>query len=66
MSFNPVDHWAPDMQKKVSSEEPLATFNEVPKGKRILQCAIAVLYCLLSAGVVFGDCFPSWILSNFA
>jgi hypothetical protein len=56
MSFNPVDHWAPEMQKKPSITEPITTFNEVPKGKRILQCAIAVLYCLLSAGVVFGNC----------
>lgn len=57
MSFNPVDHWAPDMQKKTSNVEPIATFDEVPKGKRVLQCAIAVFYCLLSAGVVFGNCY---------
>ena len=57
MSFNPVDHWAPDMSKKTPNVEPTRTFDEVPKGKRILQCAIAVLYCLLSAGVVFGNCF---------
>lgn len=56
MSFNPVDHWAPETQKKPSNAEPSTTFNEVPKGKRILQCAVAVLYCLLSAGVVFGNC----------
>jgi hypothetical protein len=56
MSFNPVDHWAPEIQKKPSNAEPITTFNEVPKWKRILQCAIAVLYCLLSAGVVFGNC----------
>ncbi len=56
MSFNPVDHWAPEMRKQTSNVEPIATFDEVPKGKRILQVAIAVLYCLLSAGVVFGKC----------
>jgi hypothetical protein len=56
MSFNPIDDWIPDMQKKDSSKvEPIATFDEVPKGRRVLQCAIAVLYCLLSAGVVFGN-----------
>jgi hypothetical protein len=55
MSFNPVDHWAPEMQKKTSIAEPIATFDEVSKGKRVLQCAVAVLYCLLSAGVVFGN-----------
>ncbi|KAF7513933.1 hypothetical protein GJ744_006547 [Endocarpon pusillum] len=54
MSFNPVDHWAPDMSKKTPNVEPVRTFDEIPKGKRLLQCAIAVLYCLLSAGVVFG------------
>jgi hypothetical protein len=33
--------------------EPLGAF-EVPKAKRILQIALAVIYCLLSAGIVFG------------
>ena len=37
MSFNPVDHWAADTQKKTSNVEPTATFDEVPKGKRNLQ-----------------------------
>ncbi len=57
MSFNPVDHWAPETSKKTPNVESIRAFDEVPKGKRILQCAIAVLYCLLSAGVVFGICF---------
>lgn len=55
MSFNPVDDWMPEMHKKTSTVEPMTTFDEVPKSKRVLQCAIAVLYCLLSAGVVFGN-----------
>lgn len=29
-------------------------FQEVPKAKRILQVAVAIVYCLLAAGVVFG------------
>jgi hypothetical protein len=33
--------------------EPLGAF-EVPKAKRLLQIALAVIYCLLSAGIVFG------------
>lgn len=57
MSFNPVDHWAPETQKTLPSAKPMVTFDEVPRAKRILQCGIAVLYCLLSAGVVFGNCF---------
>jgi hypothetical protein len=56
MSFNPVDDWASEMQQKTSSAKPIAAFDVVPKRKRILQCAVAVLYCLLSAGVVFGNC----------
>lgn len=62
MSFNPIDHWAPEMQKKTSIGHPIATFEEVSKGKRVLQCAIAVLYCLLSAGVVFGKETPALML----
>ena len=34
-------------------EQPVGAF-EVSKTKRILQVAIAVIYCLFSAGVVFG------------
>lgn len=64
MSFNPVDHWAPEMPKKSSAAEPIVTFEEVPKGKRILQCALAVFYCLLSAGVVFGRWCPLRNISN--
>jgi len=48
MSFNPVGSWGPP-----AKEEPVGAF-EVSKGKRILQVAIAVTYCLFSAGVVFG------------
>jgi hypothetical protein len=66
MSFNPVDHWAPEMPKKSLEAEPIATFNEVPKGKRVLQCAVAVLYCLLSAGVVFGNHYISFRSTNSA
>ncbi|KAL1591186.1 hypothetical protein WHR41_00126 [Cladosporium halotolerans] len=49
MSFNPVAEWEPI----VAQEEPAAAI-EVNKSTRIIQVAIAVLYCLLGAGVVFG------------
>lgn len=49
MSFNPVRKWVPPAAK----EEPMGAF-EVSKSKRILQVALAVIYCLLAAGVVFG------------
>ncbi|MCJ1394345.1 hypothetical protein MMC18_007223 [Xylographa bjoerkii] len=47
MSFNPVGRWVPPEIQK----EPTL---QVSKGKRILQVAIACLYCLFAAGVVFG------------
>lgn len=48
MSFNPAGSWSPP-----AKEEPVEAL-EVSKGKRILQVACAVTYCLFSAGVVFG------------
>ncbi|KAL6713917.1 hypothetical protein ACLMJK_008411 [Lecanora helva] len=48
MSFNPAGSWGPP-----AKEEPIGAF-EVSKSKRILQVAVAVVYCLFSAGVVFG------------
>lgn len=49
LSFNPVGTWVPPSAK----EEPVGAF-EVSKTRRIVQVAVAVLYCLLAAGVVFG------------
>ena len=49
ISFNPVGSWEPQEAK----EQPVGAF-EVSKAKRILQVTIAVIYCLFSAGVVFG------------
>lgn len=51
LSFNPLDtgDWAPE----TAHEEPVAAF-EVGKFKRIAQVAVAVVYCLFAAGVVFG------------
>lgn len=49
LSFNPVGTWVPP----TAQEEPVAAF-EVSKWKRIAQVAVAVVYCLLAAGVVFG------------
>lgn len=55
MSFNPVDEWVPETQKGMEEPEAFSTsFTEVSKQKRVVQCGVAVLYCLLSAGVVFG------------
>jgi MFS family permease len=50
MSFNPSAGWEPAI---VDEEGPLGGF-EVSRSKRILQVAVAVLYCLFAAGVVFG------------
>jgi MFS family permease len=49
LSFNPVGEWTPPTVQ----EEPVGAF-QVSKTKRILQVAVAVVYCLLAAGVVFG------------
>ncbi|PVH91901.1 MFS general substrate transporter [Periconia macrospinosa] len=49
MSFNPVGTWTPAL-----GEEPTVGAFEVPKWKRILQVALAVVYCLFAAGPVFG------------
>ena len=59
MSFNPVEDWVPPESQKGAEGEEIdllgpTTFTEVSKRKRIIQCATAVVYCLLSAGVVFG------------
>ena len=50
ISFNPVS-WEPNSTEV--KERPVGAF-EVSKTKRIVQVAIAVVYCLFSAGVVFG------------
>ncbi|KAI9796186.1 MAG: hypothetical protein M1833_006437 [Piccolia ochrophora] len=49
MSFNPVGEWVPP----AAHEEPVAAF-EVSKARRIVQVAVAVVYCLFAAGIVFG------------
>ena len=50
MSFNPAGSTFVPQEPK---EEPIGAF-EASKPKRIIQVIIAVTYCLLSAGVVFG------------
>jgi MFS family permease len=49
LSFNPVGTWVPAKAHEI----PVAAF-EVTKFKRILQVAVACIYCLFAAGVVFG------------
>jgi MFS family permease len=49
LSFQPSAGWQP----VIADEEPLGGF-EVNRSKRIIQVAVAVLYCLFAAGVVFG------------
>ncbi|EMC99896.1 hypothetical protein BAUCODRAFT_354347 [Baudoinia panamericana UAMH 10762] len=49
LSFNPVSEWGPP----AAPEEPRGAF-EVSRTKRVLQVGIAVIYCLLAAGIVFG------------
>ena len=50
LSFNPAGS---RLMPPETKETPVGAF-EVPKAKRILQVATAVIYCLFSAGVVFG------------
>ncbi|KXT01238.1 hypothetical protein AC578_3808 [Pseudocercospora eumusae] len=50
LSFNPVGEWTPPAEQIAI---PTPAF-EVSKTKRIAQVAIAVVYCLLAAGIVFG------------
>ena len=49
LSFNPVGEWVPP----AAHEIPVGAF-EVSKSRRIAQVCIAVVYCLLAAGIVFG------------
>ncbi|KAI9836314.1 MAG: hypothetical protein M1837_003421 [Sclerophora amabilis] len=49
LSFNPVGSWVPP----AAYEEPVGAF-EVSRTKRIFQVLVAVIYCLLGAGIVFG------------
>ncbi|PQE27208.1 major facilitator superfamily transporter protein [Rutstroemia sp. NJR-2017a WRK4] len=60
LSFNPLPGtWEEpgqeggEMGHQERNENAIGAF-EVPKAKRILQVAIAVIYCLLAAGIVFG------------
>lgn len=50
LSFNPLAEWDPPAAEQ---PPPVPAF-EVSKGKRIAQVVIAVIYCLLAAGIVFG------------
>ncbi|MCJ1245952.1 hypothetical protein MMC30_003156 [Trapelia coarctata] len=47
MSFNPVANWVPPEVHK----EPVI---QVSKARRIAQVAVACVYCLFAAGIVFG------------
>ncbi|KAK5110569.1 hypothetical protein LTR62_005762 [Meristemomyces frigidus] len=56
LSYHPTDSWtAPTIANAAteSSHEP-ASPSQTSRRKRIVQVAIAVLYCLLAAGPVFG------------
>ncbi|KAG9245994.1 MFS transporter-like protein Fmp42 [Calycina marina] len=55
LSFNPLpgDWNAPEEAAQETHAQPIGAF-EVSKARRILQIFIAIFYCLLGAGVVFG------------
>ena len=61
LSFNPVGTWVPP----AAQEEPVGAF-EVSAATRIVQVGIAVVYCLLAAGVVFGFAVSCWKMDNHA
>ncbi|KAK1810396.1 hypothetical protein LTR12_015239 [Friedmanniomyces endolithicus] len=50
LSYHPAGEWEPPA---TTLEVPAGT-SEVSKAKRILQVGVAVVYCLLAAGIVFG------------
>ncbi|KAK0251085.1 hypothetical protein B0A54_00026 [Friedmanniomyces endolithicus] len=50
LSYHPTGEWEPPI---TTHEEPTGT-SEASKAKRILQVGVAVIYCLLAAGIVFG------------
>ncbi|TKA81078.1 hypothetical protein B0A55_02532 [Friedmanniomyces simplex] len=50
LSYHPTGEWVPPTS---SHAEPAGPF-QVSKTKRILQVGVAVVYCLLAAGIVFG------------
>lgn len=52
LSFHPTGEWTPPTFQE--EPEPVGAALQVSRTKRILQVSIAVLYCLLAAGVVFG------------
>ncbi|CAJ2501104.1 Uu.00g039570.m01.CDS01 [Anthostomella pinea] len=55
LSFNPLpESWDPVIAKGVDHPGQSVGAFEVPRWKRILQIILAVIYCLLAAGVVFG------------
>ncbi|TVY73391.1 Protein FMP42 [Lachnellula suecica] len=54
LSFSPLPgSWVPPSLEENLQAQAVGAF-EVPKSKRILQVFLAVVYCLFSAGVVFG------------
>ncbi|KAK4901320.1 hypothetical protein LTR27_001878 [Elasticomyces elasticus] len=50
LSYHPTGEWEPPA---TNQDVPAGAF-QVSKTKRILQVAVAVVYCLLAAGIVFG------------
>ncbi|KAI9654231.1 MAG: hypothetical protein M1821_006759 [Bathelium mastoideum] len=59
LSFQPTGSWIPPDQE----QKPAAPF-EISKTKRILQVIVAVIYCLLAAGIVFGYAALKPVLIN--
>ncbi|KAF2237270.1 MFS general substrate transporter [Viridothelium virens] len=59
LSFQPTGSWVPP----TTEQKPAAPF-EVSKTKRILQVAVAVVYCLFAAGIIFGYAALKPVLIN--
>ncbi|KAL9094424.1 MAG: hypothetical protein Q9165_003274 [Trypethelium subeluteriae] len=59
LSFQPTGSWVPPS----AEQKPAAPF-EVSKTKRILQVAVAVVYCLFAAGIIFGYAALKPVLIN--
>ncbi|KAI1864314.1 hypothetical protein JX265_008685 [Neoarthrinium moseri] len=54
LTFNPLpESWDPPAPKDEAIVQSVGAF-EVPRWKRLVQLVVSVIYCLFSAGIVFG------------
>jgi MFS family permease len=54
MSFNPFSDAMPPKDRRPSLVPTVMLYDEVSKQMRLVQVAVAIIYCLFAAGIVFG------------